>query len=287
MTNKKILFTGGNGFIGRQIIPLIEGAGYDVVRPRSTQVRLEVDEEVATLFSDGQHYDAIIHAAIVGGRRDVDDDWGVMHTNLNMFETLYKYIDHTDMFINLDSGASYGRPAPVPEPSPEDFGKVIPGDPYGFSKYIIAKRVLADPKGVNLRIFGCFGEHEESTRFFSTNINRYIDHQPIQLVKDRKMDFIYADDLYKIIKYYLDATDYPSHVCFTRDVNCVYDRKYMLSDIAEMINCLSSYKVDIQSEGQYPVFPYAGKANKLPIMYDGLANGIRKVYEKYLRQRNV
>ena len=287
MTNKKILFTGGNGFIGRQIIPLIEGAGYDVVRPRSSQVRLEVDEEVATLFSDGQHYDAIIHAAIVGGRRDVDDDWGVMHTNLNMFETLYKYIDHTDMFINLDSGASYGRPAPVPEPSPEDFGKVIPGDPYGFSKYIIAKRVLADPKGVNLRIFGCFGEHEESTRFFSTNINRYIDHQPIQLVKDRKMDFIYADDLYKIIKYYLDATDYPSHVCFTRDVNCVYDRKYMLSDIAEMINCLSSYKVDIQSEGQYPVFPYAGKANKLPIMYDGLANGIRKVYEKYLRQRNV
>ena len=287
MTNKKILFTGGNGFIGRQIIPLIEGAGYDVIRPRSSQVRLEVDEEVATLFSDGQHYDAIIHAAIVGGRRDVDDDWGVMHTNLNMFETLYKYIDNTDMFINLDSGASYGRPAPVPEPSPEDFGKVIPGDPYGFSKYIIAKRVLADPKGVNLRIFGCFGEHEESTRFFSTNINRYIDHQPIQLVKDRKMDFIYADDLYKIIKYYLDATDYPSHVCFTRDVNCVYDRKYMLSDIAEMINCLSSYKVDIQSEGQYPVFPYAGKANKLPIMYDGLANGIRKVYEKYLRQRNV
>ncbi len=74
MTNKKILFTGGNGFIGRQIIPLIEGAGYDVVRPRSSQVRLEVDEEVATLFSDGQHYDAIIHAAIVGGRRDVDDD---------------------------------------------------------------------------------------------------------------------------------------------------------------------------------------------------------------------
>ena len=190
MTNKKILFTGGNGFIGRQIIPLIERAGYDVVRPRSTQVRLEVDEEVATLFSDGQHYDAIIHAAIVGGRRDVDDDWGVMHTNLNMFETLYKYIDHTDMFINLDSGASYGRPAPVPEPSPQDFGQVIPGDPYGFSKYIIAKRVLADPKGVNLRIFGCFGEHEESTRFFNTNINRYIDHQPIQLVKDRKMDFI-------------------------------------------------------------------------------------------------
>lgn len=281
MTNKKILFTGGNGFIGRQVIPFIQKAGYEVVRPRSTQVRLEVDKEVATLFADGQHYDAIIHAAIVGGRRDCDDDWRVLHTNLNMFETLYKYIDHTDMFINLDSGASYGRPAPVEEPSPEDFGKVIPGDPYGFSKYIIAKRVLADPKGVNLRIFGCFGEHEESTRFFSTNIKRYINKEPIQLIKDRKMDFIYADDLYKIIQYYLDGNDGP------RDINCVYDQKYMLSDIAEIINHLGPYKVDIQSEGQYPIFPYIGKVNDLPIEYDGLSHGIRKVYEAYLCQRNV
>ena len=281
MTSKKILFTGGNGFIGRQVIPFIQAAGYDVVRPRSTQVRLQVDREVATLFDNGQHYDAIIHAAIVGGRRDIEDDARVLYNNLHMFETLYKYVDHTDMFINLDSGASYGRPAPVEEPSPEDFGKKIPEDPYGFSKYIIAKRVLNNSKGVNLRIFGCFGEHEEETRFFNTNINRYINGKSIQLIKDRKMDFIFADDLYKIIKYYLDGNDGP------RDVNCVYDRKYMLSDIAEIINHLGPHKVDIQSEGQYLVHPYIGKANDLPIEYDGLTNGIRKVYEKYLCQRNV
>ena len=281
MTSKKILFTGGNGFIGRQIIPFIQKAGYEVVRPSSSKVRLEVDREVATLFDDSQYYDAIIHAAIVGGRRDADDDYRVLYTNLNMFETLYKYIDQTDMFINLDSGASYSRPAPVEEPAPDDFGKQIPEDPYGFSKYIIAKRVLDNPKGVNLRIFGCFGEHEESTRFFNTNINRYINGEPIQLIKDRKMDFIFADDLYKIIKYYLDGNDGP------RDVNCVYDRKYMLSDIAEIINHLGPHKVDIQSEGQYPVHPYIGKANDLPIEYDGLTNGIRKVYETYLCQRNV
>jgi hypothetical protein len=100
-------------------------------------------------------------------------------------------------------------------------------------------------------------------------------------VKDRKMDFIYAGDLYKIIKYYLDGNDAP------KDLNCVYKRKYMLSDIAEMINRLGPYKVDIQSEGQFSVFPYIGKANDLPIEYDGLVHGIRKVYEKYLRQRDV
>ena len=41
MTSKKIFFTGGNGFIGRQVIPFIQKAGYEVVRPRSTQVRLD------------------------------------------------------------------------------------------------------------------------------------------------------------------------------------------------------------------------------------------------------
>ena len=248
MTSKKILFTGGNGFIGRQIIPFIQGAGYEVVRPRSTQVRLQDDEEVATLFDNGQHYAAIIHGAIVGGRRDIEDDYRVFYTNLSMFENLFKYIDQTDLFINFDSGASLGRPSPTETPSPDDFGKIIPSDSYGFSKYVITKRVLDNPKGRNLRVFGCFGQHEESTRFFNTNIKNYINKKPIQLIKDRKMDFIYANDLYKIVKYYLDNSNAP------RDVNCVYENKVFLSDIADMINNLSDHRVEITKEGQWQSF---------------------------------
>ena len=282
MTSKKILFTGGNGFIGRQIIPFLERDGYEVVRPRSTQVRLEVDEEVATLFKDGQRYDAIIHGAIVGGRRDIDDSAKVLATNLRMFETLYKYASgSTSKFINLDSGASYGRPASVPEPTPINFGDVIPSDPYGLSKYIIAKRVLSSSIGVNLRVFGCFGVHEESSRFFNTNINNYINHKPIRLLKDRKIDFIYANDLYKIIKYHLDDNYAPA------DMNCVYSEKYMLSDIAKMINRMGDHEVDVIMEGQYPEFSYCGKSHTLPIKYDGLEKGIRECYETYLCQRNV
>ena len=282
MTSKKILFTGGNGFIGRQIIPLLERDGYEVVRPRSTQVRLEVDHEVATLFENGQRYDAIIHGAIVGGRRDIDDSAKVLETNLRMFETFYKYaIKSTSMFINLDSGASYGRPSSVPEPTPRNFGDVIPNDPYGLSKYIIAKRVMSSSIGVNLRVFGCFGVHEESTRFFNTNINNYIDHKPIRLFKDRKIDFIYANDLYKIIKYHLDGNYAPV------DMNCVYSQKYMLSDIAKIINRMGDHKVDVIVEGQYPEFSYCGKSHTLPIKYDGLEKGIRECYETYLCQRNV
>lgn len=277
MKKGKILFTGGNGFIGRQIIPLLEDEGWEIVRPRSHQVRLEVTSEVDSLFN-GQKYYAIIHGAIVGGRRDIDDGPSVFYTNMNMFENIFRHIDDTDLFINLDSGASYGRPAPVEYPSPLHFGQIIPVDNYGFSKYCIAKRVLDHPKGINLRIFGCFGQKEESTRFFHTNIMNYINNRNIEIFKDRKMDFIYANDLYKIISYFLSMRQ----SSLNRDINCVYEKKYYLSEIAEMINNLDDYKVKIIKQGNYNEHPYCGAPNDIAcITYDGLEKGIRDCYDYY------
>jgi len=282
MKKGKILFTGGNGFIGRQIIPLLEEEGWEIVRPRSHQVRLEITSEVDSLFN-GESYDAIIHGAIIGGRREIDDGPKVFYTNMNMFENVFRHIKDTKTFINLDSGASYGRPAPVEEPSPEHFGMVIPADNYGFSKYCIAKRVLSHPKGINLRIFGCFGPYEESSRFFHTNINNYIKKKSIEIFKDRKMDFIYANDLYKIISYCLHMGERT----FVRDVNCVYSEKYYLSDIANMINNLSDHKVDIIKQGNYNEYPYCGYPNNIScIQYDGIEKGIKDCYE-YFCQRNL
>ena len=99
MKKGKILFTGGNGFLGRQIIPLLEEEGWDIVRPRSSKVRLEVDAEVDTLFENDIHYDAIINAALVGGRRDADDSRDIFYRNMMMFETLFNMYP-TELFMS-------------------------------------------------------------------------------------------------------------------------------------------------------------------------------------------
>lgn len=281
MIKNKILFTGANGFIGKQIIPLLEAEGWEVVKPSSKEVRLDVQSEVDSLF-EGQTYHAIIHGAIKGGRRDVEDGPEVFYTNMQIFENIFKHISKSNIFINLDSGASYGRPAPVEEPSPKHFGQIIPVDLYGFSKYCIAKRVLQHPYAINLRIFGCFGPHEESTRFFSTNINNYINKKPIKITKDRKIDFIYANDLYKIISHFLNLVEEFDY----RDINCVYDKKYYLSEIADMINNVSDHKVDIIKKGNYNEFSYCGTSNNLSVEYEGLEKGIKDCYE-YFCQRNI
>lgn len=282
MKKGKILFTGGGGFVGRQIIPLLEEEGWDVVKPRSNQVRLEVASEVDSLFT-GEKYYAIIHGAIVGGRRDIEDGPSIFYKNMSMFENLFKHINDTELFINFDSGASYGRPAPVEEPSTLDFGKIIPSDSYGFSKYCIAKRVLDNPKGFNLRIFGCFGPKEETRRFFYTNIHNYINKRDIEIFKDRKMDFFYANDLYKIVSYYLKV----GKGTLIRDVNCVYKNKYYLSQLAEMINNLDDHKVKIVKQESADEFSYCGSSNlTFDIQYDGLEKGIKDCYE-YFCQRNI
>ena len=266
----RILFTGGGGFVGRQIIPLLQEEGWEIIRPRSSQVRLDFEEEVDTLFEDGA-YDAIIHGAIVGGRRDGDDSKKTFMTNMRMFENLFRHVDKCGLFINFDSGASFGRPAINETPSSSDLGKQVPGDPYGFSKYCIAQRVLNHPQGINLRIWGCFGPLEQSTRFFATNVKNYINKKDITLIKDRKMDFIYVDDLYKIVNYFLHFRD-RAHI---KDVNCVYQKKYYLSEMAEMINNLDDYRVNVTREGQYPEHSYCGAPNDLGIDYIGLEQGIK------------
>ena len=65
--------------------------------------------------------------------------------------------------------------------------------------------------------------------------------------------------------------------------NRTYWRKYLqsykLSEVAEMINQLSDYKVPIKL-GNMIKDSYIGKYKELPINYVGIKQGIKNVYNK-------
>ena len=63
----------------------------------------------------------------------------------------------------------------------------------------ISQRVFNHYKGINLRVWGCFGEHEDKERFFYRSINNYIQKKDIVIYKD----MIYKDigNLYKLFLY--------------------------------------------------------------------------------------
>ena len=80
----KILVTGANGFIGKNLAKALEFE-YEVVRLTKDIVDLTDRESVDSFFKD-KYFDIVLHCAMVGGRRNIKDGPEVLYNNLAMFD---------------------------------------------------------------------------------------------------------------------------------------------------------------------------------------------------------
>lgn len=99
-----------------------------------------------------------------------------------------------------------------------------PTDPYGLSKWIIDKRIDTIPNAYSLRIWGCYGENELSTRFSA--VCKREGHVVID--QDRYFDFIDIEDVRKIVQQYVTSNKELVKYC-----DLVYPKKMLLSQWAE------------------------------------------------------
>lgn len=267
---KKIFFTGGNSNVGKGVIPLLKKDGFEVTALPSKELNLFDNESVKKYFDkNGFEYDVVVHAAVIGGRRfSKKDDPFIYFANMKMFENIFSYSNKVDKFIHFNSGASLYKSG------------FIPNDPYGFSKYCMARTVDEYIGGVNLNIFAAFGSEDNDQRFLTTAIESYIKKEPIIIFEDKMFDFFYVKDLYKILKYSLESTIESNR----KNIDCVYDRKYYLSDIAEIINGLDSYKVPVITNKKEKGNSYCGNFT-IDLNYVGLKQGIKDLYD-YIHRRN-
>jgi len=129
-------------------------------------------------------------------------------------------------------------------------------------------------KYYNLRIRAVFDENELDTRFIKANLINYIEHKPMVIHQNKYMDFFYMEDLVSLVNYYIKAKD-P-----IQEVDCCYNHNLTLSEIANYINTLSDYKVEIKTQIEGMTDAYVG--NYLPILNPlvGLADGIKQTYHK-------
>ena len=140
-----------------------------------------------------------------------------------MYYNLLRNQKHYNKFINFGSGAEL----------------LMKDTPYGLSKHIIRESIKLKPNYYNLRIFGVFDENELNTRFIKANIKRYINKQPIEIYQNKFMDFFYMKDLVSLVKFYIFNNN------LKKEINCTYSETLTLLDIANYINTLSDYKVEI------------------------------------------
>jgi hypothetical protein len=126
---------------------------------------------------------------------------------------------------------------------------------------------------LNLRIFAVFDENELATRFIKSNITRYINKERMSIHEDKAMDFFYMADLISLINYFLTKEEWRYNY-----IDCVYREKLKLTDIVNIINQLSDYKVPVELQNTVQGEAYTGMWRGLPTEIVGLHQGIKNVY---------
>lgn len=254
----KVLITGGNGFIAKNIKHLLDNS-YSVDSISRQDFDLLDTNKVNEFFSD-KFYDVIIHTAIIGGSRLTTDSPSIVHDNIKMLYNILGNSKHYKRLINLGSGAELAYPK----------------TPYGMSKSVISKVIDSLDNHFNLRIFAVFNENELETRFIKSNILKYLNKDDIVIHKNKFMDFFSFNDFIKVVKMYIEVESHYLNKTF----DCCYSKKYTLFDVANIINNLDSYKVDIITLDDSGMDEsYTGECIlRYDLNYKGLENSIKSMF---------
>lgn len=228
---KKILITGGAGFIGSNLafflqnnFPKSKIVIFDCFRNESTfsngnlisfghynnligfngeVICGNINNQSDLSKLNDYHFDYIFHQAAISDTR-VSDQEIILKTNVNAFIDLLSIAKRDQsILVYASSAATYGS-----QPSPQTIGNEKPENPYGYSKYLmdhVANRFSKenpDMSIVGLRYFNAYGPRE----YYKGNTASMIiqlGHQILsgnspRLFKNSNniyRDFIYIDDI--------------------------------------------------------------------------------------------
>lgn len=242
---KKIFLTGGNGFIGKNILEKL-GDKYSFFSPSSKELNLQNADEVA-VYIRMHKFDLVIHSAKYGGTRKVSDDAETSEYNTRMFFNIVRNRSFFKRMIFLGTGAEYGHYArPIVKVREEEFDAFVPQDSFGFYKYICSKYIENVDNIVNLRLFGIFGKYEDfELRFISNAICKNILGLPITIRQNVYFDYVYIDDFIRILQYFID------HSVREKFYNIGTGTSIDLRTIAQTINKISKNpsKIIISKKG--------------------------------------
>lgn len=253
----KVAVLGSSGFLGSYALHNLKDC---VVYPVTRQtLDLTSSDEVRQWLTD-RRPDVVINCATSGGKTKMGEvNLAELQNNLSVFLSFYNNSDLVPKFINVGSGSEFDVSKNIEIAQESDIVNSVPTETYGYGKNVISRMVLEKENFYTLRLFGCFDRSEPEFRLFKKVISG-----EVTSISDRYFDYFSASDFVKVLTFYINGTDLP------KDINCVYQKKYLLSQTLDKLK--KAAQVDSINPNNY-----TGNGDKLAaldIKLDGLEKGI-------------
>jgi ADP-L-glycero-D-manno-heptose 6-epimerase len=242
MPDELILVTGAAGFIGSNVACDLAYRGSDVVAcdwfrhegswrylaPALLHDIIRPDRLLDWLERNADRVSAIIHMGAVSATTETDLE-KIIANNVRVTLDLWEIAArHSITFIYASSAATYGDGAMgfVDDDTPRSLARLAPLNPYGWSKHLVDRRIIADvaqglptpPHWAGLKFFNVYGPNEghkgtmrsvvyqaysqvsrgERVRLFKSERAGYADGGQLR-------DFIYVKDCCAVVRGILDA----------------------------------------------------------------------------------
>lgn len=225
---KRVLLTGGTGFIGRNVRKYLEDiCELDV--PGRAELNL-LDEQAVRQYLIRHKIQVVIHGANPNPvKNHMDKQDKMFEDSLRIFMNLYQAQDCYEMMYTLGSGAEYDKSRDISLIAEEEAGRTLPDDVYGLAKYIISCLAEKSEKHCNLRIFACYGPTDHESKFITHAIRCCMRGEDITIRQNCYFDYMHVNDLARILGFFI------YHVPFHKAYNvCTGVRKSLL-EIAQLV----------------------------------------------------
>lgn len=254
----KILMTGSSGFIGNNVLSILDkNMNYDIYTPKRNDLNLK-DEQSVSDYLAKEKFDVVLHfASPTPGKNKLDSYETLVEDGLRIFMNLYNHRNLFGKMIYTGSGAEFDKSRDINRVEEENCFLSIPKDSYGFAKMMMNQLAQKSDNIYNFRIFGCYGPGDHESKFITHCIRSILLNRNVTIRKDCKFDYIHVYDFARFIEWGIN------HEMKFHDYNVSSGQCFWLSEIAECVCRNMNSKVSVELLSEEKNYNYSANSNRI------------------------